>query len=94
MLAIDAWCNAPHVDFVTNIPEVQSLMTKSKSTIPTDFSPAALVKIFDEANIKKGLLCAWHRPMKTVISNEYVATFTQAYPVSYIIFRHNSNNNI
>jgi len=81
---IDAWAQPV---FKTGIvPEVVRLFERSGSAqlIGTEIGPSEMVGLMDAAGIDRVLLSAWHRPGSWVITNDQVATFTQAYPERFI----------
>ncbi len=77
---IDAWMQHPNLEFI-NHPMFASLrrwmgIEKVTEEIPLE----ATIDAMDQANVKKGLICAWWGPQGQLISNEEVAEAVARYP--------------
>lgn len=86
-VAIDAWCQIGHPDFIKGVPEVARLMQQSK--VPMELVEKGLtveqtVKLMDEAGIDKVCLNTWYRPGKVVLSNDLVHQWVTKYPDRFI----------
>jgi predicted TIM-barrel fold metal-dependent hydrolase len=77
---IDVWMQHPNLEFI-NHPMFESLrrwmgVERVTEKIPLEFTIDAM----DQANVRKGLICAWWGPQGQLISNEEVAEAVNRYP--------------
>ncbi len=81
---IDVWMQHPTKRF-SNQPMFESLRKWMKfDKIETEPPLELTIGAMDLAKINKGLICSWHAPEGTLISNEEVATFVNQYPDRFI----------
>ena len=80
MNTIDVWAQHSK-DFFERVPETERLAKQSKTDLSIlSKTPQELIELMNEAGVEKVFLSAWHRPGKTVISNETVYSYTSKYP--------------
>jgi predicted TIM-barrel fold metal-dependent hydrolase len=77
---IDAWAQPVLRDGI--VPEALRLLQQSGTAhlIERELGPAELVAMMDAAGVRHVLLSAWHRPGKSLISNDAVAAFVRQFP--------------
>jgi predicted TIM-barrel fold metal-dependent hydrolase len=77
---IDAWAQPVLRDGI--VPEALRLLQQSGTAhlIERELSAAELVAMMDAAGVARVLLSAWHRPGKSLISNDAVADFVRQFP--------------
>ena len=81
---IDVWMQHPNLEFI-NHPMFESLrrwmgIEKVTEKIPLEFTIDAM----DQANVRKGMICAWWGPQGRLISNEEVAEAVNRYPDRFV----------
>mmetsp|Transcript_38110 Transcript_38110/g.95878 ORF Transcript_38110/g.95878 Transcript_38110/m.95878 type:complete len:300 (+) Transcript_38110:191-1090(+) len=82
---IDAWAQPPANALFELLPEGAHLIEKTGqgaalqalANVPESTRPQLLLAAMDAAGIDRMLLCAWHRPGRTMISNNEVAMYTR-----------------
>lgn len=81
---IDAWAQPVLRDGI--VPEALRLLQQSGTAhlIERELSPAELVAMMDAAGVERVLLSAWHRPGKSLISNDAIARFVRQFPDRFI----------
>lgn len=78
-MAIDVWMQHPTERFLSN--SAFDSLRKWIPSIPKNGVPLeTTIKSMDAANIKMGLISAWHGPTGPLISNEEVSQWVQQYP--------------
>ncbi|MEM7182176.1 MAG: amidohydrolase family protein [Spirochaetota bacterium] len=79
---IDVWAQPAVRQMKENLPEVASLLERSGSAgiSAEDVTPDEFVQQMDEAGFDKVFLSAWHRPGKSITSNDYIADYIKKYP--------------
>jgi uncharacterized protein len=77
---VDSW--AQPVFKEGSLPEVVRLFQQSGSAhmLGVDLPADELVRLMDEAGVRHVMLSAWHRPGKSLISNDAVAAIVRQYP--------------
>ena len=81
---IDAW--AQPVIGRELLPEAVRLLEQSGSAhlLDRDLSAEELVQLMDEAGVRHVLLSAWHRPGKSLISNDAIAAIVRQFPDRFV----------
>jgi uncharacterized protein len=81
---IDAW--AQPVIKAELLPEAVRLLEQSGSAhlLDRDLSAEELVQLMDEAGVQRVLLSAWHRPGKSLISNDAIAAMVRQFPDRFV----------
>ena len=86
-LVIDAWAQPATPNFLKGLPEARRLLEQSHSNISLlelGLTPKQTIELMDQSGIDKLMLCAWHRPNMTIISNEEIYEYVKAYPDRFI----------
>ena len=85
-MAIDAWAQPLRKQTREKMPEVVRLFKQSGSAplLDSEYTPAQLVELMNNAGIDKLMLSAWHRPGQWVIHNDEIAEFVRAFPERFV----------
>jgi predicted TIM-barrel fold metal-dependent hydrolase len=80
---IDAWMQHPTREFIMH-PMFESLRRWMGGTIPKEIPVEFTLAAMDQANVRKGLICAWLGPQGPLISNEEVAALVKDHPDRFV----------
>jgi len=80
--AIDAWAQLGTKGFAEHLPEVARLFKQSHTShlLEAGVSVDQMIASMDAAGIERVMLSAWHRPGRSIVSNDEVAEITRRYP--------------
>ncbi|HZS10287.1 MAG TPA: amidohydrolase family protein [Blastocatellia bacterium] len=83
---IDAWAQPAFREIFQLIPEVARLFRQSGSSqiLETGITPAEMVAMMDRAGAQTVMLCAWHRPGRSITSNDQIAEIVRQYPGRFV----------
>ncbi|MCI0487744.1 MAG: amidohydrolase family protein [Blastocatellia bacterium] len=79
---IDAWAQPAFKEMFERLPEIVRLFKQSGTAhiLEKGVSPEEMVRMMDEAGIETVLLSAWHRPGRSIISNDTIAEIIHRFP--------------
>lgn len=76
---IDAWMQHPTPRFIAH-PMFDSLKRWMGEAIPSEIPIELTLGAMAAAEVRRGLICAWHGPQGVLISNDEVAELVQRHP--------------
>ena len=80
---IDVWMQHPTPGFVMH-PMFESLRRWMGGAIPTEIPVEFTLASMDQANVRLGMICAWHGPQGALISNDEVAGIVEKHPDRFV----------
>ena len=77
-----AWLEALH----QHVPEAARLFKQSHTShvIESGISAEQMVASMDAAGVERAMLCAWHRPGKSLTSNDEIAEIVARFPDRFV----------
>lgn len=80
--AIDAWAQPALKHFIEDVPEAARLFKQSHTShiIESGITAEQMVASMDSGGVQRAMLCAWHRPGKSLTSNDEIARIVGRFP--------------
>lgn len=84
--AIDAWAQPGLKHFIEDVPEAARLFKQSHTShiIESGTSIEEMVASMDAAGVERTMLCAWHRPGKSLTTNDEIAEIVARFPDRFV----------
>ncbi|HWO00489.1 MAG TPA: amidohydrolase family protein [Blastocatellia bacterium] len=84
--AIDAWAQPALKGFFEHLPEVARLFEQSHTShiIESGVTAQQMVASMDAAGVERAMLCAWHRPGKSLTTNDEIAEIVHRFPDRFV----------
>jgi predicted TIM-barrel fold metal-dependent hydrolase len=84
--AIDAWAQPALKHFIEDVPEAARLFKQSHTShiIGSGVSIEQMVASMDAVGVERAMLCAWHRPGKSLTTNDEIAEIVARFPDRFV----------
>ncbi|MEK6304075.1 MAG: amidohydrolase family protein [Acidobacteriota bacterium] len=84
--AIDAWAQPALKHFIEDVPEAARLFKQSHTShiIESGITTEQMVASMDSAGVERAMLCAWHRPGKSLTTNDEIAEIVARFPDRFV----------
>jgi uncharacterized protein len=84
--AIDAWAQPALKHFIEDVPEAARLFKQSHTShiIDSGITAEQMVASMDAAGVERAMLCGWHRPGKSLTTNDEIAEIVARFPDRFV----------
>ena len=84
--AIDAWAQPALKHFIEDVPEAARLFKQSHTShiVESGITADQMVASMDAAGVERAMLCAWHRPGKSLTTNDEIAEIVARFPDRFV----------
>ncbi len=79
---VDAWAQPAFKETFQDLPEIARLFQQSgtRQVLETGIAPERIAALMDGAGVHMAMLSAWHRPGKSITTNDQIAEIITQYP--------------